>query len=109
MQPRMLFLAVLCGILGSAGAAEETFEVGVGPSTQGLGQLLIKDAQSGSGQRLNIARYRVNVVLQPPVALVQIDQSFYNPYSRQEEGTFVFNLPARRRSAALQCTSRRSS
>ena len=24
---------------------------------------------------------------------MQIDQSFYNPYDRQEEGTFVFNLP----------------
>ncbi len=60
---------------------------------QGLGQLLIKDAQSDSSTRLNVARYHVNVVLQPPVALVQIDQSFYNPYERSEEGTFVFNLP----------------
>ena len=33
------------------------------------------------------------MVLQPPVALVQIDQSFFNPHGRQEEGTFVFNLP----------------
>jgi len=60
---------------------------------QGLGQLLIKDAQSDSTRRLNVARYHVNVVLQPPVALVQIDQAFYNPYDRTEEGTFVFNLP----------------
>jgi len=64
-----------------------------GKSAQGLGQLLIEDAQSGTTRRLNVARYHVNVVLQPPVALVQIDQSFYNPYGRQEEGTFVFNLP----------------
>ncbi|NQT17829.1 MAG: hypothetical protein HQ582_34065, partial [Planctomycetes bacterium] len=63
------------------------------PQSQGLGQLLVGDAQSESPVRLNIARYHVNVVLQPPVALVQIDQSFYNPYSQQEEGTFVFNLP----------------
>jgi len=61
--------------------------------SQGLGQLLIKDVQSGAPTRLNVARYHVHVVLHPPVALVQIDQSFYNPYSRQEEGTFVFNLP----------------
>ena len=60
---------------------------------QGPGQLIAKDAQSDSPVRLEIARYHVNVVLQPPVALVQIDQSFYNPYLRQEEGTFVFNLP----------------
>ena len=42
---------------------------------------------------MEIARYHVNVVLKPPVALVQIDESFYNPYSGQREGTFVFNLP----------------
>lgn len=60
---------------------------------QGLGQLLVDDPQSGATVRLNLARYHVNVVLQPPVALVQIDQSFYNPYPRNQEGTFVFNLP----------------
>ena len=60
---------------------------------QGLGQLVVKDSQSDSPVRLNVARYHAHVVLQPPVALVQIDQSFYNPYNRQEEGTFVFSLP----------------
>jgi len=60
---------------------------------QGLGQLVVKDPQSGAPVRLNLARYHVNVVLHPPVALVQIDQSFYNPYPQQQEGTFVFNLP----------------
>lgn len=63
------------------------------PQPQGLGQMLIKDAQSESMVRLEVARYHVHVVLQPPVALVQIDQSFYNPHGQQEEGTFVFNLP----------------
>ncbi len=60
---------------------------------QGLGQLVVNDPQTGSPVRLNLARYHVNVVLDPPVALVQIDQSFYNPYPLQQEGTFVFNLP----------------
>ncbi len=59
----------------------------------GLGQLLIEDAQSDATTRLHVARYHANVVLRPPVALVQIDQSFYNPHERQEQGTFVFNLP----------------
>ncbi len=58
----------------------------------GPGQLIV-DSQSGSRQRVHIARYHVNVVLRPPVALVQIDQTFYNPGSGQAEGTFVFNLP----------------
>lgn len=62
-------------------------------SPQGLGQLVVFDPQSGASVRLNLARYHVNVVLHPPVALVQIDQSFYNPYPQQHEGTFVFNLP----------------
>ena len=61
--------------------------------SQGLGQLMIKDAQSDSPVRLNVARYHVHVVIQPPVALVQIDQSFYNPFNSQREGQFVFNLP----------------
>ncbi len=61
---------------------------------QGLGQLVVTDPQSGTPVRLNLARYHVNVVLHPPVALVQIDQSFYNPFAAQQEGTFVFNLPA---------------
>src|SRR5262249_34360893 len=60
---------------------------------QGLGQLVVNDPQSGSPVRLNPAPYHANVVLHPPVALVQIDQSFYNPFPQQQEGTFVFNLP----------------
>ncbi len=59
----------------------------------GLGQLVVNDPQSGQAERLNVARSHVNVVLAPPVVLVQLDQSFYNPYSDTREGTFVFNLP----------------
>ena len=68
-------------------------EVDKAVTPPGLGQLLIQDAQGDSPVRLNIARYHVHVVLQPPVALVQIDQSFYNPLDQQQEGQFVFNLP----------------
>ncbi|MCY2964554.1 MAG: VIT and VWA domain-containing protein, partial [Planctomycetota bacterium] len=60
----------------------------------GIGQLQIQDPQTQSWSRLQLARYHVNVVLSPPVALVQIDQSFYNPHQRTLEGTFTFNLPA---------------
>ena len=72
--------------------AEPTAAISAKPA-QGLGQLVVRDAQSDSPVRLNVASYHAHVVLQPPVALVQIDQSFYNPFGRQEEGTFVFNLP----------------
>ncbi len=74
----------------SIAAAGEAAKPALSP---GLGQLLIQDTQSGSPVRLNVARYHVHVVLQPPVALVQIDQSFYNPFNQQQEGQFVFNLP----------------
>ncbi|SFJ41721.1 VIT domain-containing protein [Planctomicrobium piriforme] len=60
---------------------------------QGPGQLVIQDSQSGAARRMEIARYHANVVLKPPVALVQLDQSFFNPAASQQEGTFVFNLP----------------
>ena len=62
-------------------------------TAQGLGQLIIRDAQSSTWQRLSVARFHVNVVISAPVALVQIDETFYNPYDGQEEGTFVLNLP----------------
>lgn len=63
------------------------------PPGQGVGQLVIKDAQGSTATKLNIARYHAEVLLQPPVALVKLDQAFYNPSFRQEEGEFVFNLP----------------
>jgi hypothetical protein len=83
---RWLIVVLSCGAGWVAG-------ISAAERPQGLGQLLIQDAQSDSPVRLNVARYHVHVVLQPPVALVQIDQSFYNPFPRQQEGTFVFNLP----------------
>jgi hypothetical protein len=105
MSRWMQRLGLGCMLLGAlapvalaqtAGAAAEQKNAGSSTAVsrpQGLGQLLIRDAQSGSMRRLDVARYHVHVVLQPPVALVQIDQAFFNPFSRQEEGTFVFNLP----------------
>ncbi|MDB5335821.1 MAG: von Willebrand factor type protein [Planctomycetaceae bacterium] len=63
------------------------------PPSQGVGQLVIKSSQTSKGTRLNIARYHAEVVLLPPVALVKLDQSFYNSSGRQEEGEFIFNLP----------------
>jgi len=88
---QLVVLACACGLISPLLAAE-TPKASDKPAL-GVGQLVIQDAQSGAPVRLNIARYHVSVVLQPPVALVQIDQAFYNPFERQEEGTFVFNLP----------------
>lgn len=82
-------------------------ESAVEPSRpQGFGQLLVQDAQSGSAVRLNISRHHVHVVLQPPVALVQIDQSFYNPLGSQQGACLSSTCRRERRSAGLRCTSR---
>lgn len=59
----------------------------------GVGQLVVADPQGGAAVRLGVARYHVHVVVQPHAALVQIDQTFFNPLPSQVEGTFVFNLP----------------
>jgi len=62
-------------------------------AVQGPGQLVVHDQQTNAFKRLEIDRYHVHVVMQPPVALVQIDQSFFNPTGQRQEGTYVFNLP----------------
>jgi len=88
-----LALALMVVTRAPAAAAAGSEPAGERSRPQGLGQLVVQDAQGGSATRLNISRYHVHVVLQPPVALVQIDQSFYNPLGSQQEGQFVFNLP----------------
>lgn len=62
------------------------------PLSQGLGQLVVKNPGSPD-TRLNVGHYHVKVTLRPPLALVQIDQSFFNHFNRQTEGTYIFNLP----------------
>ena len=81
-------LALLGLMVGQSTAVAEP-----GQKPLGLGQLVVNDRQTGAAYRLNLARYHVHVVLQPPLALVQIDQSFFNPFPRQQEGTYAFNLP----------------
>lgn len=60
---------------------------------QSLGKLHVKDPTTGLPVRLHVAQYHVNVVIDPPMALVQIDQSFYSPFNQQAEGTYFFDLP----------------
>ncbi len=96
---RLLFVACWLALGWQGTAFAQSGAAGVAtpdPSLQpmpGLGQLIARDPQAGNFVRLGIDRYHVNVVLQPPVALVQIDQSFLNPYNVVQEGIFVFNLP----------------
>ncbi|MDB5391252.1 MAG: hypothetical protein JWM11_6898, partial [Planctomycetaceae bacterium] len=63
------------------------------PQGQGPGQLVITDPQSKSQTRLGIARYHAELEIRPPVALVKLDQAFFNPLATQQEGEFIFNLP----------------
>ena len=68
-------------------------------SRKALRRAQSKDAATGLTPQLHIARYHVNVVIEPPLAHVQIDQTFYSPFSRSAEGTFHFQLPEQ---AAIQ-------
>ena len=60
---------------------------------QGLGQLVVHDAQVGSPVRLNVASYHARRRATTARGPSPDRQSFYNPFARQQEGTFVFNLP----------------
>ncbi len=80
---------VLVGLgIGESSAADA-------PTRQpaGIGQLLVGEPQSGAAVGLDLAHYHVHVTLRPPVALVQVDQSFINHTDIAREGTYVFNLP----------------
>jgi hypothetical protein len=94
MTQSVRVLSALLLVLGTSSAlrAQSSSEPGAG-APQGPGQLIVADPQTGEKVRLAIARYRARVVLQPPQALVQIEQSFENPYGEQDEGAFAINLP----------------
>ncbi|MFM7846864.1 MAG: VIT and vWA domain-containing protein, partial [Planctomycetota bacterium] len=61
--------------------------------TRKLGELTIAPAFGGKPQPLPLVRYHMNVVVRPPLALVQLDQAFFNPDQTVQEGTYQFQLP----------------
>src|SRR5262245_58444720 len=87
-------LSALLLVLGTSSAAQaQSVSEAAGGPPQGPGQLIVADPQTGAAARLPVAQYAGRVTLQPPEALVQIEQSFENPYGHLDEGTFAINLP----------------
>jgi tetratricopeptide (TPR) repeat protein len=60
---------------------------------RGVSRMICRDEETGKTVSLNLSRYHVHVELRPPMALVQIDQSFFNPAAQVREGTFDIHLP----------------
>jgi hypothetical protein len=63
------------------------------PFSQGPGQLVVTDIHGKSPTRLPLVRYRADLVISSPLALVKLDQSFYNPSTEQLQGEYIFNMP----------------
>ena len=58
------------------------------------GQLVPRLADGRQGQPLEVRKHAVKVTIREQVALVEVDQTFYNPSNQRLEGTFYFPLPA---------------
>jgi len=60
----------------------------------GTGRLMLRDASGHEADALEVSELRVRAHIQGPVALTEIEETFYNPTDRRAEGTFYFPLPA---------------
>ncbi len=60
----------------------------------GMGKLVLTDTLGKEGAPLEVQEMRVQAQILGPIALTEIEQTFYNPTNRRAEGTFYFALPA---------------
>jgi hypothetical protein len=57
------------------------------------GQLVPRLSDGRQGEPLAVRRHSVNVTVRDQIALIEVDQVFYNPSDDRLEGTFFFPLP----------------
>ncbi len=57
------------------------------------GQLVPKLEDGSQGKPLEVRTHNVTISVKDQVALVEVDQTFYNPQNQRIEGTFFFPLP----------------
>ena len=57
------------------------------------GQLVPRLSDGRQGEPLAVRRHEVNITVRDQIALVEVDQVFYNPSDDRLEGTFFFPLP----------------
>ncbi|HEX7377716.1 MAG TPA: VIT and VWA domain-containing protein [Pirellulales bacterium] len=75
-----------------AAVGDEAVSTAPSPASK-LGQLFVRNTRADAFERLPVARLQMHVVLRPPVALVQLDQTFFSPFTDEREGTFAIDLP----------------
>ncbi len=59
-----------------------------------LGRLVLRDSAGREAVPLEVRELRVRARVLGPVALTEIEQTFFNPTDRRAEGVFYFPLPA---------------
>ena len=57
------------------------------------GQLVPRLEDGSQGQPLEVRKHAVKVTVREQIALVEVDQTFFNPSGQRLEGTFYFPLP----------------
>ena len=57
------------------------------------GQLVTKLEDGSQGEPLEVRKHHVKATIKEQIALVEVDQTFYNPTDRRMEGTFFFPMP----------------
>jgi hypothetical protein len=106
MRTAVVFMALVCLANGRPAVADETPER-VDASellrVPGLPQLIIRK-RSHEITKLSVVRFHAHVVLHPPLALVQIDETFFYPLPRPAgmgigptpaaDGIYAANLPS---------------
>lgn len=63
-------------------------------SDSGLGRLVLRDTLGREVEPLEVRELRVHAQLFGPVALTEIEETFFNPTGRRAEGVFYFPVPA---------------
>ena len=102
--PLLMMVSVLSGEvmvsdlggLGRLACAGETVEVAQEQTVVEKfrsGQLVPRLSDGKQGEPLAVRKHGVNITVRDQIALVEVDQVFYNPSDDRLEGTFFFPLP----------------
>ncbi len=82
---------LVTGDTSTVGGQNETASAGVEHCRSG--SLVPKLEDGTQGQPLEVRRHIVKASITEQIALVEVDETFYNPGNQRIEGTFVFPLP----------------
>ncbi len=66
----------------------------IGDVRNGVGRLVLRDEQGRETNPLEVRELKVRAHVVGPVALTEIEQTFFNHTDTRAEGTFYFRVPA---------------